>query len=392
MSYTIPEVELLALCARTDHNGETRKKIVTLLAAKPDWEPFVSLVIQHGLTPLVYRTLRSLAAGLIPGDILQAFDIHCAATAELNRSMTEELLEMLDLLGRHDVVPIVFKGPSFGQEIYGDSALRAFGDLDFLIDQSEFEKTRCLLRDIGYREHSSLSPRRERAILHKQGQWGLTSPYGTVVEPHWKFAFHSMSVQLDYPGIRCRARTIELSGQPVQVLGKEDILLIMCIHGCKEEWRVLRQVCDVAETVRAFPALDWEGLCRSASEQGCERILFTGLLLAQKMLDAPVPEEILSKIQRDLHTPRLVQKIETRLSKGERKTLQSGHFALSRFLVRERLSDKFRYAYRTAFSPREAHFQFIDLPDRLFFLYYLIKPLHDYLLLPLWRGYQRLSR
>ena len=50
--------------------------------------------------------------------------------------------------------------------------------------------------------------------------------------------------------------------------------------------------------------------------------------------------------------------------------------------IRERWSDKLRFVFRTAATPRTAHYEFIDLPDALNWLYVPIKLGLDYIATP----------
>jgi len=73
---------------------------------------------------------------------------------------------------------------------------------------------------------------------------------------------------------------------------------------------------------------------------------------------------------------------------------ESGIYRVSgiRLGMRERISDRMRYILRSLGTPQERHFLTYKLPDGLFPAYYVLKPLHDGLVIPAWTGLKRARR
>ncbi len=70
-------------------------------------------------------------------------------------------------------------------------------------------------------------------------------------------------------------------------------MLFLCVHGAKHMWSRLMWLGDVGRLAQA--GVDWTAVMKLASETRCERPVLLGLLLANDLLDAPVPEDILER-------------------------------------------------------------------------------------------------
>ena len=64
--------------------------------------------------------------------------------------MTFELLRILDILQQNAVSALPYKGPLLALIAYGDSTLRSFDDLDILVTDADYFKTKTILQQHGY--------------------------------------------------------------------------------------------------------------------------------------------------------------------------------------------------------------------------------------------------
>jgi hypothetical protein len=230
-----------------------------------------------------------------------------------------------------------------------------------------------------------LSPRMLAAYYDYNGQVILFAEGRTPVEPHWEFSHRALDEKLDLQGLWDRAGTLELAGRTVHTFAPEDTLLVTCLHGCKGKWSRLLWVADVAAFVHRHPTLDWAALMERAEEAGVRRILLLGVALAQDLFCISLPAAVSSAIERD-HTCRwLVQ--QSRIHLFGPATDPGSVNRVSRYHLRsrERLGDRIGYVWRTVTTPRLVHYRMVRLPDSLFFGYVVVKLVHDYVLLPLWK-------
>lgn len=149
----------------------------------------------------------------------------------------------------------------------------------------------------------------------------------------------------------------------------------MCVHGTKDLWARLLWVCDVAEVIQKNDDLDWDRIISFSSTSGSLRMLFLGLVLAKDLLDARIPEEVMKNVDADPMARRLAQKIEAsffKRSNGVSGILRNSLFYLQ---VRERLEDRIQYCLRLATGISPGDWTLFSIPDSLFPVYYLIRPI-----------------
>ena len=131
----------------------------------------------------------------------------------------------------------------------------------------------------------------------------------------------------------------------------------------------------MGKVVTAFPELDWDRLLHTAESAGLRRILMLGLVLARDIMAIELPSEAGHLVDNDRTLHVLKQQVEQGLvwKVGD----DSGFVAKSLFHLKakERLVDRMSYLLIRAGSPTIEDWQIVDLPDRLYFGYYLLRPL-----------------
>jgi hypothetical protein len=73
--------------------------------------------------------------------------------------------------------------------------------------------------------------------------------------------------------------------------------VILCVHGTKHVWERLGWICDVAELIRAHPAMDWQRVMALAKSSKSLRMVQLGLFLAHTVLQAELPEHVWKKLK-----------------------------------------------------------------------------------------------
>jgi len=398
-----PEVELLLRCARTRIDAEGAGRIRDLAGKDLDWTGLIRGAFQQGVMPLLARNLHSTCADVVSPEVLGRLQGCFATNAARNLFLISELLNILGMLADRGIPAIPLKGPVLAGSVYGRASLRQSNDLDILVHRKD------LLRATELLIHEATPPRYHL----KGGGWPdplqLELGYHTelvrddgrlVVELHWELMDPRFCIHLGPEQFWSRLEPISVGGTTVSGFGPEDLLLCLCVHATKHHWERLSLICDVAELIRHAPGLDWGVLLRRAHASGTERILFVGLLLANRLLDAPLPEAIVRRIGRDAEAGSLAQEVHDRLDRDD-PALPDWDEARERFFlaVRERLSDRIRSCVRLGripagvdravlppparaaivlhekLKPNRADLDMIRLPSSLGFLYYLLRPL-----------------
>ena len=211
-------------------------------------------------------------------------------------------------------------------------------------------------------------------LLHTQHNLSLSREAGRlVVELHWEIASSLFASSLQAEEFWGRLKTMRLNNVTVKSLSAEDLLLSLCVHGSKHLWERLAWICDVAELVKTCTDLDWGVLLERAASTKNDRMLFLGLHLANRLLDAPLPSRVRSKIEAKVIVS-IANRVAKRLFGGNSQPPVSiGQSFRFNWAVRAGWRSRLRYC-RLLFQPTDADIETVPLPRPLSFVYYLMRP------------------
>jgi hypothetical protein len=133
-----------------------------------------------------------------------------------------------------------------------------------------------------------------------------------VIELHWRLAPRSLTAGPSFEELWARRATLRLAGSDVPVLGSEDLLVALCVHGSKHRWKRLEWICAVAELVRST-ALDWDAVRERARRAKCSRMLRLGLTLVHDLFEAPLPDDLVRVLPSDAEIGVLVACVRAQL-------------------------------------------------------------------------------
>jgi hypothetical protein len=373
--------------------AEERAQLATALGQLDEtgWSTLIERALLHGTASLLCRNLLAVDADLLPADVVTACNTYLVAREQAAAEAMAQLATVIDALAAGDIEALPYKGPVLALQAYGDPALRASRDLDILVRRDDIWSTLAVLGRLGYRSDSicGLRARRVADYYAYNGHDILFAADKLPIEPHWALSPRTFCAELDTGPIFDRAIVVEArGGRRFSCFAPEDTLLTAATHGGKEQWSRLVWVADIAALVHAHPALDWTTVLERASEAGCLRMTLLAAELARSLLGARLPAHVSGAIAQDRRVARLVDHVRKGLFA---RTEAPSVYTLTRFRwdLRERVGDRWRYASRTLFAARVPHFRNVDLPDRLSFLYPLVRLAHDFLVMPVWRAMGR---
>jgi Uncharacterised nucleotidyltransferase len=364
------EDEVLLLVGRVDKSSEIVERLTSLLQRDLDWEYLLDMARRHSLMPSLHQRLSSLGADCVPAEAKTQLQDESRALQGSNLLLTREMLRVLSLLEAEGIRAIPFKGPALAMMAYGNLALRQFNDLDFLLQLADIPRARAVLSLHGYRSQHPLGRIQEDAYFRSLCQLPLLhDEYSILVELHSKVTPRDFSFGADQ-ALWQRLIPVSLLGKEVLTFSREDLLLILCVHGAKHVWCCLGWICDVANILSVSPGIDWGQVTDQARRMGCERMLWLGLFLAHDLLGAPLPDMVFQEVREDSVVQQLAQRVYKQLF-GSPGIDDSGFSnALFHLRVRERVRDGFHYSLSLALAPTLADWSMLALPAPLSFLYY----------------------
>jgi Uncharacterised nucleotidyltransferase len=184
-----PEVELILACVQPTVTAEQGAKIQGLAQQPLEWNFVVELINRHAIHPLIYRHFKAHCTGLVPDYLLTWLQALQQQTAIGNLLWTGQLVALLDAFQAADIPVIPYKGPALAQLLYGDPALRLYGDLDIIVPVAQVAPARHLLVAAGYQQSwpaPTLSARQTAAHLRTKYNYQFRrAAEELAVELHW---------------------------------------------------------------------------------------------------------------------------------------------------------------------------------------------------------------
>jgi hypothetical protein len=363
------------------------------LAAAPDWDCLVEGARRHRVAPLLLAGLLACQFPDLPTELVAELRREALVAAQRSLAQTAEIARLARLFGQSGIRMLALKGVVLSAQLYGDPALRNPRDIDLLVDPQEFGDAGALLIEAGYRRDGPiLSPRQSAAYRRWIKEAEYVHPVtGIWVELHHRLSDNPLLIPCKFTELWREREEVEIAGIVVATLPRRHLPLYLCVHGAHHCWERLRWLVDLAAALHEPGAT---GAAIAAAEaEGLGPPMLHALILAHDWLGLPVDEPRLARARADRRVAHL-HRILTHLYSGPAwcQTPQGGSFAgflrysLWLRLYNYSLKRDWRYwrhqAMRELITP--ADWEVVRLPDRLFWLFPLVRPIGW--LVRRWRG------
>jgi hypothetical protein len=319
-----------------------------LLRQRIDWDDMVVRAIVLGLAPQLHHRL-DVWGFETPLKARAKLAVTFQAQAARSQAIYGQLAEFLECCQERSLQPIALKGVHLAAIYYALPAQRPMNDIDLLFRPTELGQAEALLTELGYRgsykspdmgagvtKHTSTFRRPDAAAGATSNPF-LSADSGLTIEPHVSLEESWFGLRVDItPGVRQRTQRVQLAGRSCQVLGKADLLLHLCLHFCFhliEGAPSMVQLGDLLAVTRRED-IPWEPFLERAEHYQAAPYALAGLNLAHKLLEAPVPAEVLARLSQ-MTPDRLRRRIEAlELADLLRRTQQKPLRSISQRLQR----------------------------------------------------------
>jgi hypothetical protein len=367
------EAQLILLSAVAAPATERLRAIRALARAGVDWDLVMRAVMRQGVLPLVYHSLSAALSSELPSAVHQRMHREFQGNALRNLHLRTELLRLCGLLQSHGVRALALKGPALAASVLRDVALRQFTDLDLLVRECDLAAALEALEADGFRQ----APLHGLAVGKVPGCWevALTRAQGLfTVDLHWRLSPPYFPFTPEGEDLWTRAIEVDLGPGPVLTLGDEDLMLFLCAHGAKHGWQTLSGVCDISEATRAYQ-YDWESLAARANSVGSLRMLLLGGLLAHDMLGAEIPPSVIARARGEHSVTRAAMMFSRYFYElGEEGPGLFQRWSIPVALIPGR-TERLRYLFGRTFLLAADDLNFVELPQQLLPIYYVVRPL-----------------
>jgi hypothetical protein len=350
-----PEFELILACC----DRASQFDITSLLSSDLDWQRVLESAEHHRLIPAMHAALTGMNG--LPSTVRVRAHKHAWRVLHF----TVELMKIARCFEQRGIEFLAHKGPGLAQLLYGNPAMRQFGDLDVVVRPTDFALAKDALIQLGYDPGLRLSPRQEESFLRSgyECSFGLNSERN-LVELQWQIVPRFCSISFDIDALFSRSIQLNLDGMPLRTMGHEDLLLVLCVHAAKHEWAQLGMLRDIAAL--AYFTLDWNWILAEARRLGILNILQVSLMALSELFDTSLPTQLPPPTE---STANLVSALIARLQHNYEPHTESIRYFRAQIQSRERWLDRARFVWRLATTPSVQEWQAIQIPDRYFALY-----------------------
>lgn len=229
---------------------------------------------------------EALPGGLWASHRVQGLAQHLQLSGELRR-----VGSALDGAG---IAWLTFKGAALNACTYPRPDLRAYGDVDVLVEPVDLRRTLDVLHGNGATLYSE-----PWAELQRTGraQLNVVTTQGLPLDLHWNL-FNNPGVRRAFPTntaeLMARRRSCDVLGSAVPTLSEPDDLVFLAAHGAQSGASLLVWVLDLH--LAALRVQDWSAVVETARRRGLGLVTAAMLGRAQHLLGTPLPVGLLQRL------------------------------------------------------------------------------------------------
>ena len=357
---------------------------VATLSHVAEWHTVAALARRHHVAGLLLRGLRATP------DLLADTGIEPALRAQRDRAVRRgwrqlgALKHATDRLAASGIPCLVLKGIPLSQRIYGHPLLRDALDIDLLVAPETQRAAEKVLVDHGWRPALEFPETPARNRWH--GRVAADRAFvrgGAKVELHPRLCHNPHYFAAAFDDLWARSASVHVGTGAFRTLGEDDEFLYLACHGTRHGWSRLDWLCDVAAILACMAPARLELVARTAAQRRLDIVLSSTLRLCKAAFHVEAPstgrgEEKPRGTERPAGGKRaaFIAAAAARTWGSPEKPAPGSQLPL-KLALKLALKLDLRYVLHemlaTLIAPRD--WARIDLPDRLFFLYFPLRPL-----------------
>jgi len=372
------EIEVLVLCARGRLDDESIVQIRSLVDETVDWEYLIKTACAHNVHFLLYRSLKKACAESVPNEALKTLEREYDINSRRSLLVFGKLVSILKLLQDNHILAVPFKGPVLAEMVYGDIALRRFGDLDILVNKHHAFKAIRILEDYGFRPEINLNKKQIFAYAGKKSSIELTGNMsGLAVDMHWEMSGSYTFYPMDLSRMETHLIKVNIAGKTINQPCAEDLLIYLCLNGARDCWQDMESVSALAGLIQSHPEPDGMRLMQLSSTLRCQRSVGLGLFLACDIFHVSLPKYMMTLVEKDPVIPELAETVYNSFfneNNGTDAAKVNSKFSAFHFRVRDRWSEKIRYGKYLLLGATAREWENFPVPAKLCFVHSILRP------------------
>lgn len=359
-----------------------------------DWDTFRETMDKHRIYPLVIRGLRQQDPVLLSDcPALKHYLSKQSYYAMESIKRIQALAEIAAAFEAQGIRMLSMKGPLLSIDLYGDPSMRHSRDLDLLVSEADyFAACQCLI-GLGFARqenvHETTYLRSRLSLLYSDDKHTEFARGNLSVELHWR---GSVWYDLNVDELWDRRETKLLMGKPVYQMGATDEWPYLISHAAVHGYMRLRWLLDLYE-LQKDPRFRWERMYEIMASRGHGAVLLETLLVLFRLEVLPMEPVKTELFELRRQEGGVCFSYAESISRDARDAIRFSELVEPLMLVEKKMGSELWYSYRkqlpmeeektplwvkivNLFRPEEVDYELIDLPDRWFWLYFLIRPVY----------------
>jgi hypothetical protein len=340
-----------------------------------NWDGFLALVDRHRVL-VPQGTLRRLVGDRLPDRVYEQLKSRSAEACRQALRQAAELLRLHKAFGARGIEMIPLKGIILSLRLFGDAGTRFSYDLDLLIRPKSLDEADQILRREGYRlifPDFELTKKRKQWVLAQEWHFRYYhDSHRLLIELHWRLSQWNIEHVAE---LWNHTQPTTWMGASFLNLKDDTLLLFLCDHGSKHQWRRIKWLGDVAALLAQERSFCWENLLALADRFDLSRSLAQAGLLVHWLYGIPLPAPLIELILRQKAAGALASRAVEAMLLSEEGQLAL-QVRLKNRVFPARLRERLRRSVCLRSNSIPAYeFKECPLPDGLFWLYFPLRPL-----------------
>jgi hypothetical protein len=274
-----------------------------------DWDKMIAIGKHQNLLPLFYQILsRHGFLEDLPAREREKLEDDFLDHTALTLLYDDELRVILNSFQQKGVPCIILKGVSIALEFYNPRESRPYTDLDILIKESDFDKAKKILMELGFGISNPEGEEIRRKYFNSVS-FSKAEAHQIDLDLHWETFIISWNERafLGSHKVWENIRWIEFSGLRLPVLQPYMLILYLALHFTfHHHFGKMLSLCDLDRVIKRWgKEIDWDKLIRQAIAAKIKKPTYYSLRLAHDLLKTEVPEEVFKALAQNKLEERL---------------------------------------------------------------------------------------
>ena len=341
-----PQALVLCACSEDPLASDAASRLRTALDAVTDWPLLGVVASRHGMLSLLNRRVADLCPEAVPAAVRSSWRGAAVTIARRSLLMQRQLLAYFERLAEAGVPALVVKGPALAEQLYGDSTLRNFCDLDVLVRPEDVETARRVALGSGYVERYPIDAISASRLQSGEQEMGFShGRTGIALDLHWRLGPRITKDSLAADDLFARSGRVELLRREVPSPGPLDVVFLVAVHAATHAWPRFEDVAAMAAGLRRLSAAQAGELAALAAVHDCRRRLHIGVLLAAVLARVEPPAALARPAAADRLAKQLAAEAGARLlwsdgHKESRELQGAGAYAREVLWIARTLDDR----------------------------------------------------